>query len=55
MHGLKQGNEVLKEIHKELNIENVEKLLEESAESRAYQRVSPSLRVDVSSQMLIVT
>jgi len=38
LHGLKQGNEVLKEIHKELNVESVEKLLEETAEARAYQR-----------------
>jgi len=37
LHGLKQGNEVLKEIHKELNLESVEKLLEETAEARAYQ------------------
>ena len=26
LHGLKQGNEVLKEIHKEMNLETVEKL-----------------------------
>ena len=39
LHGLKQGNEVLKEIHKELNVESVEKLLEETAEARAYQMV----------------
>ncbi|KAF4573026.1 Snf7 family protein [Pleurotus pulmonarius] len=38
LHGLKQGNEVLKEIHKEMNVESVEKLLEETAEARAYQR-----------------
>jgi len=38
LHGLKQGNEVLKEIHKELNVENVERLLEETAEARAYQK-----------------
>ncbi|KAF9015486.1 Snf7 family [Cyathus striatus] len=38
LHGLKQGNEVLKEIHKELNAESVEKLLEETAEAREYQR-----------------
>ncbi|KAL4241606.1 Snf7 family protein [Abortiporus biennis] len=38
LHGLKQGNEVLKEIHKELNVESVEKLLEETAEAREYQR-----------------
>ena len=40
LHGLKQGNEVLKEIHKEMSIENVEKLMEETAEARAYQDVS---------------
>ena len=39
VHGLKQGNEVLKEIHKEMNLESVEKLLEETAEAREYQRV----------------
>ncbi|KAI0001909.1 Snf7-domain-containing protein [Russula vinacea] len=38
LHGLKQGNEVLKEIHKQLNVESVEKLLEETAEAREYQR-----------------
>jgi len=38
IHGLKQGNEVLKEIHKELNVETVERLLEETAEAREYQR-----------------
>ncbi|TRM60270.1 Snf7 family [Schizophyllum amplum] len=37
LHGLKQGNEVLKEIHKEMNVESVEKLLDETAEARAYQ------------------
>ena len=40
LHGLQQGNEVLKEIHKELNIENVERIMEETAEAREYQRVS---------------
>lgn len=39
LHGLKQGNAVLKEIHKELNVESVERLLEETAEAREYQRV----------------
>jgi len=39
LHGLKQGNEVLKQIHIEMNIESVEKLLDETAEARAYQRV----------------
>jgi len=43
IHGLEQGNEVLKEIHKEMNIETVEKLLEESQEARDYQKVRPLL------------
>jgi len=38
LHGLQQGNEVLKEIHKEMNAETVEKLLEETYEAREYQR-----------------
>jgi len=38
LHGLKQGNTVLKEIHKEMSIENVEKLLEDTYEAREYQR-----------------
>ncbi|KAI0931895.1 hypothetical protein AcW1_000827 [Taiwanofungus camphoratus] len=38
LHGLQQGNEVLKKIHEEMNIESVEKLLEETQEAREYQR-----------------
>ncbi|KAH8120457.1 Snf7 family [Phellopilus nigrolimitatus] len=38
LHGLKQGNDVLKEIHKEMNPESVERLLEETSEAQAYQR-----------------
>jgi len=38
MHGLKSGNEVLKQIHKEMNIESVEKLLDETHEAQAYQQ-----------------
>lgn len=37
--GLKQGNEALAAIHKEMNIESVEKLMEETAEGIAYQKV----------------
>ncbi|KAK4953411.1 Vacuolar protein sorting-associated protein 20 [Elasticomyces elasticus] len=38
LFGLQQGTSVLKEIHKEMGgIQNVEKLLGESAEARAYQ------------------
>ncbi len=40
MLGLQQGNAVLKEIHKEMNPESVERLMEETAEAQAYQRVS---------------
>jgi len=38
LHGLKQGNEVLKEIHREMSIESVEKLMGETHEAREYQR-----------------
>lgn len=38
LHGLKQGNDVLKMIHSEMNVESVEKLLEETADAQAYQR-----------------
>ena len=44
LFGLKQGTSVLKEIHKEMGgIENVEKLMGESEEARAYQKVSNCL------------
>jgi len=35
--GLQQGNAVLKEIHKEMSIESVEKLMGETADAIAYQ------------------
>ncbi|CCF49204.1 hypothetical protein NDA11_007014 [Ustilago hordei] len=38
MLGLQQGNAVLKQIHKEINPESVERLLEETAEAQTYQR-----------------
>lgn len=37
LFGLNQGNQILKEIHKELSLENVEKLMGETADSIAYQ------------------
>lgn len=40
MHGLAQGNAVLKEIHKDMTLESVEKLMGETAEAQEYQRVS---------------
>lgn len=39
LHGLKTGSEVLKQINKEMNLEAVEKLLEETREARAHQEV----------------
>lgn len=48
LHGLKQGNDVLKDIHKVMNIESVEKLMEETAEAQAAQREIDEL---LSSQM----
>lgn len=39
LHGLKTGNEVLKQINKEMSLEDVERLMEESQEARAYQEV----------------
>jgi hypothetical protein len=42
MHGLKQGNEVLAQIHKEMRIEDVEKLMSETKEAIAYQNVDLS-------------
>jgi len=38
LHGLREGNEVLKQIHAEMNIESVEKLMDETQEAREYQR-----------------
>lgn len=38
MLGLQQGNTVLKEIHAEMSVEAVDKLMEQTAEAQAYQR-----------------
>ncbi|KAG9079365.1 Vacuolar protein sorting-associated protein 20 [Ceratobasidium sp. 370] len=37
LFGLQQGNKVLKSIHAEMSLEDVEKLMEETAEAVAYQ------------------
>jgi hypothetical protein len=39
LFGLQQGNAVLKELHKGMDIDNVEKLLSETADGIAYQQV----------------
>lgn len=41
MFGLQQGNSVLKELHKEMTVENVEKLMGETDDAVAYQNASP--------------
>lgn len=38
MHGLKQGNEVLQQIHKEMSIDDVQKLMDETREAIEYQK-----------------
>jgi len=43
LHGLQEGNAVLAQIHKEMDIESVEKLLSETQEAREYQQVQPFL------------
>ena len=39
MEGLKVGNEILRELQDEIRIEDVEKLMEDTAEAVAYQNV----------------
>ena len=39
LKGLEQGNHVLKEIHQEMSVEAVQKLMEDTAEAIAYQNV----------------
>ena len=54
LFGLQQGTAVLKEIHREMGgIENVEKLLGESEEAQAYQRVCLSICAEFFGPILI--
>jgi charged multivesicular body protein 6 len=49
MHGLSVGNEVLKQLHQEMSLDKVEKLMDQTREGVEYQRVSPpipSLQID---------
>jgi hypothetical protein len=53
--GLQQGTAVLKEIHKEMGgVENVEKLLEENEEARAYQQVIASLYLRICGETVLM-
>lgn len=38
MHGLEQGNSVLKQLQKEMSLERVEKLMDETREGVEYQK-----------------
>ena len=40
MKGLEMGNEVLTQLHKEMSLEKVERLMDQTKEGVAYQRVS---------------
>ena len=42
MHGLAMGNEVLKQLHKEVSLDKVDRLMDETREGIAYQQVSGS-------------
>lgn len=39
VYGLRQGNKVLKQIHDEISLENVEKIMDDTADAIAYQAV----------------
>ena len=39
LYGLRQGTDVLKQLNRELDVEAVEKLMGETAEAVAYQKV----------------
>jgi hypothetical protein len=41
MHGLSVGNEVLKQLHQEMSLDKVEKLMDQTREGVEYQRASP--------------
>jgi len=52
MHGLSVGNEVLKQLHQEMSLDKVEKLMDQTREGVEYQRVS--LPVSPHQPMLII-
>ena len=54
LHGLQQGNVILSQIHKEMNLESVERLLADTQEARAYQEASPLRHVQQVSTKLPV-
>jgi DNA-binding transcriptional MerR regulator len=53
MHGLSVGNEVLKQLHQEMSLDKVEKLMDQTREGVEYQRVSrpiPPRKIDADRQ-----
>lgn len=51
VEGLKVGNQILKELQEEIKIEDVEKLMDDTAEAIAYQNVSYK---DISVVILVI-
>lgn len=54
MYGLKQGNEVLKQLNKEMDLATVEKLMDDTREGIAYQEVRvllPGFRMGTSNRL----
>lgn len=52
VEGLKVGNQILKELQDEIRIEDVEKLMDDTAEAIAYQNVSYK---DIDISIVIIT
>ena len=46
MHGLSMGNEVLKQLHREVSLDKVDRLMDETREGIEYQRVSGRISCD---------
>jgi hypothetical protein len=54
VEGIQQGNEVLKEIHKEMSIESVQKLMDDTADAIEYQNVK-TLKIIIFLTLLYLT
>ncbi|KAJ2962955.1 hypothetical protein NQZ79_g1924 [Umbelopsis isabellina] len=52
--GIQQGNEVLKEIHKEMSVESVQKLMDDTADAIEYQNVK-TLTLTIVIRLLLLT
>lgn len=53
MHGLSMGNDVLKQLHQEMSLEKVEKLMDQTREGVEYQNVRfPACPLNVAGKTL---